>query len=189
MLELHEADGAFDRARAVARRRSCRDGDERRRLPRLRPVRAAAARPGAAAARAVPAAAPRGRDRPEPSCQLGTSGVHGRRVGADLVDRRRTRRRSRPCARRSRGGTSTRSNLVQHLSAPFERRPRRARGGARAASAAASAAARRATAGRSSRPRPSSSSRGAATGCGRCRSRARARPARTSTTRRTRPST
>ena len=54
-------------------------------------------------------------------------------------------------------------NLVQHLSAPFARRPARARCRARAAASAARPRARRATAGRSSPRRRSSSSRGAAT--------------------------
>ena len=59
-------------------------------------------------------------------------------------------------------------NLVQHLEAPFARRPGRPRGSARLAAAARADAVRRATAGRSSRRRPSSSSRAAAGSSGRC---------------------
>ena len=47
---------------------------ERRRLPRLRPVRAPAARPGAAATRAVPAAAARGRGDPSLAANLAQGG-------------------------------------------------------------------------------------------------------------------
>ena len=118
--------------------------------------------------------------------------VRDRRLGADLGGGGATRRRSRPCGRRSPRGDVYQVNLVQHLSAPFAGDPRGLAAALAPLRPLEPRAARRRGLGDRVRlagavarpPRPR--------GSGRSRSRARARSARAAaspTPRRTRPST
>ena len=158
MLELHEAEGAFDHLEQwlAAELRLV----TRRRLPRLRPQRAAA--PDGAPAPPEPCPLPLLAANRTACANLAQTGFA---VGeweptwaAD--DYAAAIEAVRAAIAR---GDVYQVNLVQHLAAPFDGDPCCARRGARAASAAAPAAARRRATGRSSRRRPSSSSRGAAT--------------------------
>ena len=141
MLELHEPEGAFDAPRGVAGRgaaRAATSADVYLGYGLAEPLRRDPAPPPPEPC-PLPLLAARS---PTLRANLAQAWVPRSATGSRRGRRRTTPPRSTPCAPRSRAATSTRSNLVQHLSAPFERRPRRARGRARAASPAASAAAR-----------------------------------------------
>ena len=165
------------------------DGARRRPLPRLRAVRAAAPR---ALRRHRPSRARCRCSRPGSARRALVPVRHKRRSGSasgSRPGRRRLRGGDRGGARGDRArrrlpGEPRAAPLRAVRGRPGRRSRRRSRRSARCIRGRSPA-----TAGRSSPPRPSSSSRAAATGSGRCRSRARARSARTSTTRRTRPST
>ena len=183
-LELHEADGAFERIEAVAARawllRARRRGSRRRPLPRLRPLVDDPPPPLARAARAVPA----------PACCLLRP---ARQTMLSKWQRRGEHDRSRfgpwqrtwAPSRLRRGGRArprrdrARRRLPgQPRAAPggaVRRRPGRGRRPPRAAAAHTIESPIAATAGRSCPAHPSSSSRGAAAASGRARSRARGR--------------
>ena len=183
MLELHEADGAFERLEEWLRGQGffAPGGEELVADLYLGYGLSSTIRRDhdACAARAVPAAT-RCLLPSEPTTMLSTMTTRGvvatttarratRRLATDLGAASTTRPRSRACATRSRRGDVYQVNLVQHLSAPFSGAPRRARRPPRAADTTeraavhdATGACSTATAGRSSPPHPSSSSRGAA---------------------------